>query len=38
MRELIARAYLHRSRLGQRGAGDVARVLAAEVDSPAVLD
>jgi DNA-binding SARP family transcriptional activator len=37
MRELIARAYLHRSRLGDRTAADAARVLAAEVDNPAVL-
>jgi hypothetical protein len=37
MRELITRAYLHRSRLGERGALDIARVLAAEVDNPTVL-
>jgi DNA-binding SARP family transcriptional activator len=37
MRELAARAYLHRSRLGDRTAADAASVLAAEVDNPAVL-
>jgi len=37
MRELVARAYLHRSRLGDRAAADAAAVLAAEVDNPAVL-
>jgi len=37
MRELIARAYLHRGRTGDRGAWEAARVLAAEVDNPAVL-
>lgn len=37
MRELVARAYLHRSRLGDRAAADAADVLAAEVDNPAVL-
>jgi DNA-binding SARP family transcriptional activator len=37
MRELVARAYLHRSRLGDRAAADAAGVLAAEVDNPAVL-
>jgi DNA-binding SARP family transcriptional activator len=37
MRELVARAYLHRGRLGDRGAAEAARVLAAEVDNPAVL-
>ena len=37
MRELVARAYLHRGRLGDRAAGEAARVLAAEVDNPAVL-
>jgi tetratricopeptide (TPR) repeat protein len=36
MRELVARAYAHRGRLGDRVAGDAARVLAAEVDSPAL--
>jgi hypothetical protein len=33
----VARAYLHRSRLGDRAAADAASVLAAEVDNPAVL-
>jgi DNA-binding SARP family transcriptional activator len=37
MRELVARAYLHRGRLGDRGAAEAARVLAAEVDNPSVL-
>lgn len=37
MRELLARAYLHRGRLGDRVAAEGARVLAAEVDNPAVL-
>jgi DNA-binding SARP family transcriptional activator len=37
MRELVARAYLHRGRLGDRPAAEAARVLAAEVDNPAVL-
>jgi tetratricopeptide (TPR) repeat protein len=37
MRELVARAYLHRGHLGDRGAAEAARVLAAEVDNPAVL-
>jgi hypothetical protein len=36
MRELIARAYAHRGRLGDRAAADAARVLAAEVDNPAL--
>ena len=34
MRELVARAYAHRGRLGDRVAADAARVLAAEVDNP----
>lgn len=34
MRELVARAYAYRSRLGHRPAADAARVLAAEVDNP----
>jgi DNA-binding SARP family transcriptional activator len=38
MRELAARAYLHRGRLGDQAAADAANVLAAEVDNPAVLD
>lgn len=37
MRELVARAYLHRGRLGDRGAAQAARVLAAEVDNPVLL-
>lgn len=37
MRELAARAYLHRSNNGDSKAADAARVLAAEVDNPAVL-
>jgi tetratricopeptide (TPR) repeat protein len=37
MRELVARAYFHRGRLGDRAAAEAARVLAAEVDNPAVL-
>lgn len=37
MRELVARAYFHRGRLGDRAAAEAALVLAAEVDNPAVL-
>ena len=37
MREHPARSYLHRGRLGDRAAAEAARVLAAEVDNPAVL-
>jgi DNA-binding SARP family transcriptional activator len=37
MRELIARAYMHRGNTGDAGATDAARVLAAEVDNPAIL-
>jgi DNA-binding SARP family transcriptional activator len=37
MREFAAHAYLYRARLGDRTAVDAARVLAAEVDNPAVL-
>jgi len=37
MHEFVARAYLHRSRSGDRAAADAAAVLAAEVDNPAVL-
>jgi hypothetical protein len=37
MRELIARAYLYRGRLGDPAAGHAADVLAAEVDNPATL-
>jgi DNA-binding SARP family transcriptional activator len=36
MRELVARAYAHRGNLGDRVAADAARVLAAEVDNPAL--
>jgi DNA-binding SARP family transcriptional activator len=34
MRELVARAYAHRGKLGDVTAADAARVLAAEVDNP----
>src|SRR3989337_597604 len=37
MREMVARAYLHRRRLGDPAAAEAARVLAAEVDNPALL-
>jgi tetratricopeptide (TPR) repeat protein len=37
MREFAAHAYLYRARLGDRTAVEAARVLAAEVDNPAVL-
>lgn len=37
MRELVARAYLHRSRLGDGSAAAAARVLAAEIDNPSLL-
>lgn len=36
MREMVARAYQHRARLGDRAATEAARVLAAEVDNPAL--
>jgi DNA-binding SARP family transcriptional activator len=36
MRELVARAYAHRGRLGDRAAAEAARVMAAEVDNPAL--
>lgn len=36
MREMVARAYRHRERLGVSAAGPAARVLAAEVDNPAL--
>lgn len=36
MRELVARAYVHRSRLGDPAAASAARVLAAEVDNPTI--
>jgi hypothetical protein len=34
MRELLARADLHRARLGEPGAAESARLLAAEIESP----
>jgi DNA-binding SARP family transcriptional activator len=34
MRELVARAYTHRGKLGDRAAAEAARILAAEVDNP----
>lgn len=37
MRELAARAYLHRANLGDRAAADAARVLVAEVDNPTLI-
>jgi tetratricopeptide (TPR) repeat protein len=37
MREMVARAYLHRGRLGDPAAAEAARVLAAEVDNPVLL-
>ncbi|PVG83252.1 SARP family transcriptional regulator [Nocardioides gansuensis] len=36
MRELVARAYAHRGRLGDQAAAEAAQVLAAEVDNPAL--
>ncbi len=36
MREFVARAYAHRGKLGDRAAAEAARVLAAEVDNPAL--
>lgn len=36
MREFLARAHWHRFKMGDRGAGDAARLLAAEVDNPAL--
>ena len=36
MRELLARAYLHRSRAGDASAREVARVVAADIDNPAL--
>jgi DNA-binding SARP family transcriptional activator len=38
MRELVVRAHLHRSRLGDRAALESARLLAAEIDNPALTD
>jgi tetratricopeptide (TPR) repeat protein len=37
MREFVARACVHRGRLGDKAAANAAHVLAAEVDNPAVL-
>ena len=36
MRELLARAYLHKARLGEEGAYEAAGALAAEIDNPAL--
>jgi ATP/maltotriose-dependent transcriptional regulator MalT len=36
MRELLARSYLHRSRAGDASALEVARVVAADIDNPAL--
>jgi DNA-binding SARP family transcriptional activator len=36
MRELLARSYLHRSRVGDASAIEVARVVAADIDNPAL--
>jgi tetratricopeptide (TPR) repeat protein len=36
LRELIVRAHLHRGRRGDRASADTARVLAAEIDNPAL--
>jgi DNA-binding SARP family transcriptional activator len=36
LRELLARAYVHRARLGEPGALESARTLAAQVDNPAL--
>ena len=36
MRELVVRAHLYRGRLGQEGALEAARLLAAEIDNPAL--
>jgi hypothetical protein len=36
MRELVVRAHLHRSRLGDRAALGCARLLGAEIDNPAL--
>ena len=37
MREMVVRAYLHRGRLGDPTAAEAARVLAADLDNPALL-
>ncbi len=36
MREFVARAYVHRAGLGAEGALETARLLAAEIDNPAL--
>lgn len=36
MQELLVRGLLHRAALGQRDAGEAARVLAEEIDNPAL--
>jgi hypothetical protein len=36
LRELLARAAVHRARLGEPGAGENARALAAQLDNPAL--
>jgi hypothetical protein len=36
MRELTARAYIHRARLGDAAGRDAARILAEQLDNPAV--
>lgn len=36
MREFVVRSYLHRRDLGERGAGEAARTLAAEIDNPSL--
>lgn len=38
MREMLVRAQLHRAQLGDTGAADSARLFAADVDNPAVLN
>jgi DNA-binding SARP family transcriptional activator len=38
MRELLARSYLHRSRAGDTSALDTARLLAADIDNPALAE
>jgi hypothetical protein len=38
MRELLARATIHRARLGEPGALEAARSRAADVDNPALAD
>jgi DNA-binding SARP family transcriptional activator len=36
MRDFVARAYLHRARLGDRRALDAAKIMAVEIDNPAI--